>query len=106
MKMRTLQAVKPHRYGTRHLTAGEEYEAPLREAVALVVSRKAKFAAGSLRPPSHPPQPPVRAEPEPAVAAAVERMEGLRAEAERLGIEVDGRWGTIRLQQEIAKARG
>lgn len=109
-KTRKLMAIKPHRYGTRHLTAGEEYEAPLREAVALVVSRKAQFAAEtSPRPPgkSPPPSPPVRAAvPEPAVAAAVERMESLRAEAERLGIEVDGRWGLIRLQQEIAKARG
>jgi hypothetical protein len=109
LQTRNLRAIKPHKYGTRHLTAGEEYEVPLRDAVALVVSRKAQFVAEtSPRPPGKlpPPSPPVRAvAPEPAVAAAVERMESLRAEAERLGIEVDGRWGTIRLQQEIAKAR-
>lgn len=112
-KIRRLIAIKPHKYGTRHLTAGDEYEAPARHALALLASKKARFAAVTSRPPQAPPQPaPVRAPPEPAAVlepttvAAVERMESLRAEAERLGIEVDGRWGTIRLQQEIAKARG
>jgi hypothetical protein len=111
--IRRLIAVKPHKYGTRHLTAGDEYEAPTRHAFALLASKKARFAADTSRPPKVPPQSaPVRAPPEPAAVpepmtvAAVERMESLRAEAERLGIEVDGRWGTIRLQQEIAKARG
>ena len=112
-KISRLIAVKSHKYGTRHLTAGDEYEAPARHALALLASKKARFAAATSRPPKVPPQSvPVRAPPEPAavpepaVAAAVERMESLRAEAEQLGIEVDGRWGTIRLQQEIAKARG
>jgi hypothetical protein len=113
MKTRRMIATKPHKYGTRHLTAGEEYEVPARHALALLAGKKARFAAATSRPPKDPPQPaPVRAPPEPAavpeptVVAAVERMESLRAEAEQLGIEVDGRWGTIRLQQEIAKARG
>jgi hypothetical protein len=113
MKTRRMIATKPHRYGTRYLTAGDEYEVPARHALALLASKKARFAAATSRPPKDPPQPvPVRAPPEPAavpeptVVAAVERMESLRAEAERLGIEVDGRWGTIRLQQEIAKVRG
>jgi hypothetical protein len=113
MKTRRMIATKPHKYGTRHLTAGDEYEVPARHALALLAGKKARFAAETSRPPKDPPQTaPVRAPPEPAavpepmVVAAVERMESLRAEAERLGIEVDGRWGTIRLQQEIAKARG
>jgi hypothetical protein len=113
MKTRRMIATKPHRYGTRHLTAGDEYEVPARHALALLAGKKARYAAATSRPPKDPPQPaPVRAPPEPAavpeptVVAAVERMESLRAEAEQLGIEVDGRWGTIRLQQEIAKARG
>jgi hypothetical protein len=116
MKTRRMIATKPHKYGTRHLTAGDEYEVPARHALALLASKKARYAAETSRPPKDPPQPvPVRAPPEPAavpaipepmVVAAVERMESLRAEAELLGIEVDGRWGTIRLQQEIAKARG
>jgi hypothetical protein len=113
--IRRLIAIKPHKYGTRHLTAGDEYEAPARHALALLASKKARFAAATSRPPKDPPQNPVpvRAPPEPAavpepmVVAAVERMESLRAEAERLGIEVDGRWGTLRLRHEIeiAKAR-
>ena len=115
MKTRRMIATKPHKYGTRHLTAGDEYEVPARHALALLASKKARFAADTSRPPKVPPQSaPVRPHPEPAAApepmvvAAVERMESLRAEAEQLGIEVDGRWGTIRLQHEIntAKARG
>jgi hypothetical protein len=108
-KIRKLIAIKPHKYGTRHLTAGDEYEAPERHAFALLAGKKARFAAGTSRPPKNPPQSaPVRAPPEPAAVAAVERMESLRAEAEQLGIEVDGRWGMMRLQHEIevAKARG
>lgn len=112
MKMRRMMAVKPHKYGTRHLTAGEEYEVPTRHALALLASKKARYAAETSRPPKDPPQPaPVRAPPEPVaipepmVVAAVERNESLRAEAERLGIEVDGRWGTIRLQHEIEIAK-
>jgi hypothetical protein len=105
--MRKLIATKTHTYGTRRLKAGDEFVAPGSEARLWVALGKARYAASSL-PPDKPqtPPPPVRSEPEPAVAAAVERMESLRAQAERLGIEVDGRWGTIRLQQEIAKARG
>ncbi|TCM21481.1 hypothetical protein EDF56_101145 [Novosphingobium sp. PhB165] len=32
-------------------------------------------------------------------------LDALRAQAEELGIEVDGRWGAKRLETEIAKAR-
>lgn len=35
-----------------------------------------------------------------------DEIEALRAEAEQLGIEVDGRWGEKRLKAEIAKAIG
>jgi hypothetical protein len=109
MKMRRMMATKPHKYGTRHLTAGEEYEVPARHALALLASKKARYAAATSHPAQEPPpQPLVRAKPEPESepAVAVGGMESLRAEAERLGIEVDRRWGTIRLLQEIAKARG
>ena len=43
MKTRKLQALKPHKYGTRHLTAGEEYEAPPGLALALVLVKKARY---------------------------------------------------------------
>ncbi len=109
-KISRLIAIKPHKYGTRHLTAGDEYDAPARHALALLASKKARFAAAaSPRPPAKPPPqslPPAPL-PEPAVAARMD-TEQLRIEAERLGIEVDGRWGVPRLQHEIevAKARG
>ena len=43
-KTRRLMTIKPHKYGTRHLTAGEEYEVPPRHAIALVATKKARFA--------------------------------------------------------------
>jgi len=90
-----LMAVKPHRYGTRHLTAGEEYEAPIREAVAMVAARKAKPMKGTARPAPTMPEP----EPEPP------SLDDLRLQATQLGINVDGRWGVHRLQQEIEARR-
>jgi len=43
---------------------------------------------------------------EPVSAAVIEdTMEHLRAEAESIGIDVDGRWGEKRLRSEIEKAR-
>ena len=44
MKTRQLMTIKPHKYGTRHLVAGDEYEVPPRHAVALVAARRARFA--------------------------------------------------------------
>jgi hypothetical protein len=103
-----LTAVKAHKYGTRHLTAGENYEVPVRHAFALVAGKKARFAAP--HPPAKPSSPPpVRelANPEPvAGSAALSSIEELRMQAQRLGIEVDGRWGSVRLQYEIQRAKG
>jgi hypothetical protein len=98
MKTRSLTAIKPHKYGTRHLTAGEDYEAPPRHAIALVASRKARFADKAA--PAK-----VVAEPEPA-AEPTNDIERLRMEATQLGIDVDGRWGVARLNYEIGRARG
>jgi hypothetical protein len=109
MKMRSLMAIKPHKYGTRHLTAGDEYEAPPRHAVALVAGKKARFADKPARVPE--------AKAEAKVEAVVEehaeaddiaepmKIDSLRMEATQLGIDVDGRWGVIRLQHEIAQAK-
>jgi hypothetical protein len=96
MKTRTLTAIKPHKYGTRHLTAGEDYEAPPRHAIALVAGKKSKFADKAAK---------VVAEPEP-VAEPANDIERLRMEATQLGIDVDGRWGVARLNYEIGRARG
>ena len=126
MKMCKLITTKPHRYGTRHLVAGEEYEVPPRHAVALVASKKARFADN--KPARAPAAKAEEVVDEPAVAAAftdfVEYMhpkkivgqiggddepevtiDSLRIEATQLGIDVDGRWGVVRLQHEIAQAK-
>jgi hypothetical protein len=119
MAMRSLKAIKSHKYGTRHLTAGEEYEAPVRHAFALVASKKARFADKPLpreRPEPIAPTAPVEvAEPAKATAAAelAEPTEptapgdlnALRLEATQLGILVDGRWGVARLRYEIRQAK-
>jgi hypothetical protein len=107
MKTRRMIVVKPHRYGTRHLTAGEEYEVPARHALALLAGKKARYAV-SPRPPGEPPAAPVRDSPtpEPAVVAPEPAgIDNLRTQAEQLGIEVDRRWGVVRLQHEIHQAR-
>jgi len=99
MRTRKLMALKPHRYGTRQLTAGEEYEAPLREAVAMVAARRAKFAPDKPKP--------AAVETTGAKSAETETpsLDGLRLQATQLGINVDGRWGAHRLQQEIEARR-
>jgi hypothetical protein len=112
MKMRSLTAIKPHKYGTRHLTAGEEYEAPPRHAVALVAGKKARFADKPARAPQAKAE--VVAE-EPAAATAqihaelepepTSNIDSLRMEATQLGIDVDGRWGVARLAYEIQRAK-
>jgi hypothetical protein len=115
MKTRRLVALRPHKYGTRHLTAGEEYEAPPRHAIALVAARRARFAdkgkyakpttPKKLAEPSAPAAPPPESKPVVAATSEVDKLEALRLEAERLGVSVDGRWGIARLQHEIAQAR-
>jgi len=107
MKLRKLITTKPHKYGTRHLTAGEEYEVPPRHAIALVAGKKARFADNK----------PVRAakvdeqlvhESEDSIAGPAETeptLDSLRLQATQLGIDIDGRWGVARLQHEIARAK-
>ncbi len=109
MKTRRMVATKPHKYGTRHLTAGEEYEVDGRHALALLAGKKARYAVESRRPPNDPPPlpPSLAPSPEPAAVAAPQSdpLEDLRMQASHLGIEVDRRWGSMRLQHEIAKTK-
>jgi len=105
--LRKLITTKPHKYGTRHLTAGEEYEVPARHAIALVAVKKARFV----------PDKPVRAatvdqqlvhESEDSIAGSATTeatLDSLRLQATQLGIDIDGRWGVARLQHEIAQAK-
>ena len=103
---RKLRAIRPHKYGTRHLVAGEEYEVPIRQAIALVVSRRARFAPKpSSKRASMAPSSPPKPQAEPQAEPMDDRIDRLRLEAMALGIVVDGRWGSLRLAQEIEQAR-
>jgi hypothetical protein len=109
MKLRKLMATKPHKYGTRHLTAGEEYEVPPRHAIALVAGRKARFADKPIR--NTPVQDFVEYMHPKTIVGQIggdeERpdIDRLRLEATQLGIDIDGRWGVVRLQHEIAQVK-
>jgi hypothetical protein len=106
MKMRTLTAIKPHKYGTRHLVAGDEYEVPPRHAVALVAGRKAKFAHKPVRAAKIDAQLVHESDDSIAGAATPEvSIDSLRMDATQLGIDIDGRWGLARLQYEIGRAK-
>jgi hypothetical protein len=88
-----LVAIRPFRYATRALSAGDRFEAKSDvDAQVLVYRKKAAF---------------VRNETKPQVVTLVDTDTGrLRSQAERLGIKVDKRWGPARLAQEIEAARG
>jgi hypothetical protein len=107
MKMRKLMATKPHRYGTRHLIAGDEYEVPPRHAVALVAGRKAKFVPDKPARAAKVEEKPVSDSDDSIAGYAITEVgiDSLRLEATQLGIDIDGRWGIARLQHEIAQAK-
>jgi hypothetical protein len=103
MQMRKLIARSSHSYGTRRLKAGDEYEATEMHARLLVGARRARYAVlektAELAPA-------IGEKAEAKEQAVVQEQAGdLRAQAERLGIAVDGRWGVARLQHEISQAR-
>jgi hypothetical protein len=98
-----LIATKSLKYDTRRLQAGDEFDAKDMHARILVGARKARYAPEAA---PEPPQPVVRiVQPELDEDEGAKIINRLRAEAERLGISVDGRWGAGRLQQEIAQAK-
>ena len=108
-----------HVYGTRRLTAGDEFEMRREVADILVRIGRAKLAPepGDGHPAARVPEPaaepraivppPVSHETETAPEPAEHRnsIDDLREQAEALGVAVDGRWGVVRLQAEIARAR-
>lgn len=115
-KISKVIAIKPHKYGTRHLVAGDEYEIPARHALALVAGKKVRYATSkrerisaklALAPIAAPPDeaPPA----EPPVTVRVESgsgdIEALRLQATQLGLDVDRRWGVPRLQYEISRIK-
>jgi hypothetical protein len=105
-KMRKLITTKPHKYGTRHLVAGDEYEVPERHAFALVAGKRARFAPARDKPAAAPVPKLVTVLPDHETQpVAADPLDDLRARAKELGIEVDGRWGAARLRYEINQAR-
>jgi hypothetical protein len=115
-----LIATKKMTYATRHLVAGDPFEAKDRDARILIGIRKAKAAAAKTSqrtkttvaaPP--PPMPPAGEVSEPQQQQPQEQPSGngdeiarLRKTARQVGLIVDKRWGRQRLRDEIAKVRG
>lgn len=85
-----LIALKKMTYSTRHLVAGDPFDAKDMDARILVGTKKAMAAT-----------PPRIQE----VRPNVPDIEALRATAKSLGIDVDNRWGIRRLQSEIDRKR-
>jgi hypothetical protein len=86
-------------YGTRRLVAGEEFEERRDVADILIRTGRAALAPEPCGPAT------TAIAPSAADVAPYSPIDSLRAEAERLGIVVDGRWGVARLQHEISQAR-
>lgn len=88
--MPRMTATKPFRYAARALKVGDEFTASRRDARLLEAIGKARRYVPPKR----------KADP------VGEDLDALRAEAEELGIDVDGRWGPSRLRAEIEQAKG
>lgn len=96
-----LVALKSLLYGTRRLQPGEEFDAKPQDAKVLIYAKRARDVMRTHLPPP-PPE---------LVRHAAEKPEEihhdrdlLRARAEAMGIEIDRRWGAVRLQDEIDAA--
>jgi membrane protein involved in colicin uptake len=112
---RKLIATKSYSYATRRLKAGDEFDATDMHARILVGARKAQFAEDRPSAKAATAKAPVKieekaqAQAETTAAQAAETkattdpLDDLRAQAHRLGIEIDKRWGAVRLQHEISK---
>jgi hypothetical protein len=106
-----LIATKRLTYNTRHLVAGDPFDASNKDARILIGIKKAK--AAEERPRRYRVPASAAAEPTPAVAAETvtmvpddDEITRLRKTARRLGIVVDKRWGSQTLRDRIAAVRG
>jgi hypothetical protein len=110
-----LVAIGPgkHVYGTRAMVAGDEFEMSREWADILIRLGKARLAdekpkaapaAQAMQTEKTEAKAEVKAETA-AVANEQREIERLRHEAQRLGIAVDGRWGTVRLNYEIEQKK-
>lgn len=84
-------------YGTRALVAGDPFEMPRDTANVLILLGKAKLAEEN----PQAPEPKKVVTPEPRS----DDINDLRAQATRMGIIWDGRWGADRLKHEIGLIR-
>lgn len=101
-----LVAVGPgkHVYGTRAMVAGDEFEMSREWADILIRIGKARLADEKPAPIA-PAMQTEKSEAKAETAVADPALDSLRREAKALGIEVDGRWGTVRLNYEIAQVK-
>lgn len=99
-------AQRSMRYGTRMLRAGDVFEAKDRDARLLVAIGRAKpvevvIAATVIEPPTEEERAKIR-----AIAPSPTLADALRAEyRDRTGKDADGRWGVLRLTEEVSKLR-
>jgi len=104
-----LIATKGMRYATRHLRAGDVFEAGYRDAQLLVKIGRAKIAEADEEVTETVVATPAKnevveeesASDQAAPVEGEDLLEALRAKAAALGIHVDGRWGEARLLEEI-----
>jgi len=109
-------------YGTRALVAGDQFEMPREWADILIRLGKARLADEKPTPTVSQVQQTEAVDASAETAATVNLtdhlakpaidsrneqpdLDSLRRKAKALGIEVDGRWGTVRLNYEIAQAK-
>lgn len=106
--VRDIPSVRPRgEYKTRMLKAGEEFSLSRQDAAVLVAQKKAEYAKRAQVELPPPPLDVAKALAEPAPAEAThdhDERDRLRALAEAMGIEIDGRWGVARLQEAIEAA--
>lgn len=93
-----------HVYGTRALVAGDQFEMSREWAEILIRLGKARLADENPAPVAQATQT-EKSEAKAETAVADPDLDSLRREARALGIEVDGRWGTVRLNYEIAQVK-
>jgi hypothetical protein len=106
-----LIATKRLTYNTRHLVAGDPFDASNKDARILIGIKKAKAAEERRRRYRVPAAAAAELAPMPAVAAVTttpddDEITRLRKTARRLGIIVDKRWGSQTLRDKIAAVHG
>lgn len=98
-----LTAIRPMSYKTRRMQAGDEFDATATDAKILIAMRKARYLTREIGAFDPPPAPVAEAIGPPPDHDA--ERDALRELAQSMGIDVDGRWGVARLEQEIERVK-